>query len=150
MYSYVPTAHGALPSCSSDAAAPKSARKPRASLPIQEHVPCAKVLTPYDSTSLVEVEERLLAFERRYEKSAVPFDSKFTRKDLAKVMERLAHDLHSAVAATAGPDRVDPSDGKASRVCRSNGKGPGPKSAAIQASRLRTSLPVRTWPPRAR
>jgi len=49
-----------------------------------------KVLTPNDFTSLAEVEERLLAFERRYEESATPFEWKFTRKDLAKLMERLA------------------------------------------------------------
>lgn len=49
-----------------------------------------KVLTPNDFISLAEVEERLLAFERRYEESATPFEWKFTRKDLAKLMERLA------------------------------------------------------------
>jgi DDE superfamily endonuclease len=49
-----------------------------------------KVLTPNDFANLTEVEERLLAFERRYEESATPFEWKFTRKDLAKLMERLA------------------------------------------------------------
>jgi len=49
-----------------------------------------KVLTPNDFTSLAEVEERLLGFERRYEQTAVPFEWKFTRHDLAKLMERLA------------------------------------------------------------
>ena len=49
-----------------------------------------KVLTPNDFVDLAEVESRLLAFERRYEQSAAPFEWKFTRHDLAKLMERLA------------------------------------------------------------
>ena len=36
------------------------------------------------------MESRLLAFERRYEQTAVPFEWKFTRNDLAKLMRRLA------------------------------------------------------------
>ncbi len=49
-----------------------------------------KVLTPNDFADLAEVEARLLAFERRYERTATPFEWKFTRSDLAKLMERLA------------------------------------------------------------
>lgn len=49
-----------------------------------------KVLTPNDFTSLAEVEERLHAFERRYEQTATPFEWKFTRKDLTALMDRLA------------------------------------------------------------
>jgi len=49
-----------------------------------------KVLTPNDFTDLAEVESRLAAFERRYEQTAVPFEWKFTRNDLAKLLERLA------------------------------------------------------------
>jgi hypothetical protein len=49
-----------------------------------------KVLTPNDFTSLDEVEERLLAFERYYEDAARPFEWKFTRQDLADLMKRLA------------------------------------------------------------
>jgi hypothetical protein len=48
-----------------------------------------KVLTPNDFTDLADVESRLLAFERRYEQTAVPFEWKFTRTDLTKLMERL-------------------------------------------------------------
>ena len=48
-----------------------------------------KVLTPNDFADLAEVESRLLAFERRYEQSASPFEWSFTRSDLAKLMERL-------------------------------------------------------------
>jgi hypothetical protein len=36
------------------------------------------------------VQGRLLAFERRYEQAAVPFEWKFTRHDLALLMKQLA------------------------------------------------------------
>jgi hypothetical protein len=49
-----------------------------------------KVLTPNDFADLAAVESRLGAFERRYEQAAVPFEWKFTRKDLAKLMAKLA------------------------------------------------------------
>lgn len=49
-----------------------------------------KVLTPNDFADLAEVESRLAAFERRYEQTAVPFEWKFTRTDLTKLLERLA------------------------------------------------------------
>jgi hypothetical protein len=55
-----------------------------------------KVLTPSDFASLAEVEDRLLAFERRYEQAAVPFEWKFTRHDLALLMKKLAG--HQAAA----------------------------------------------------
>jgi len=47
------------------------------------------VLTPNDFVDLGEVERRLLAFERRYEEAARPFEWKFTRADLARLMRRL-------------------------------------------------------------
>ena len=49
-----------------------------------------KVLTPNDFTDLADVETRLLAFERRYEQTATPFEWRFTRSDLTKLLERLA------------------------------------------------------------
>jgi transposase len=49
-----------------------------------------KVLTPNDFTDLDEVQQRLLAFERRYEQTAQPFEWKFTRDDLTKLLKRLA------------------------------------------------------------
>jgi hypothetical protein len=49
-----------------------------------------KVLTPNDFADLAEVEQRLLDFERRYETAAQPFEWKFTRSHLAKLMERIA------------------------------------------------------------
>jgi hypothetical protein len=48
-----------------------------------------KVLTPNDFVDLEEVEQRLLAFERRYEAAATPFEWKFTRQDLRALMARL-------------------------------------------------------------
>jgi hypothetical protein len=49
-----------------------------------------KVLTPNDFVDLADVETRLLAFERRYEQTAAPFEWRFTRSDLTKLLERLA------------------------------------------------------------
>ena len=49
-----------------------------------------KVLTPNDFADLTDVEARLLAFERRYEQTAAPFEWRFTRSDLTKLLERLA------------------------------------------------------------
>jgi hypothetical protein len=47
-------------------------------------------LTPNDFTDLAAVQRRLLAFERRYEQAAKPFEWKFTRADLALLIKRLA------------------------------------------------------------
>lgn len=44
---------------------------------------------PVRVTDLGEVEDRLLEFERRYELTAEPFEWRFTRKDLARLMRRL-------------------------------------------------------------
>jgi hypothetical protein len=49
-----------------------------------------KCLTPNDFADLAAVEQRLLAFERRYEETAKPFEWKFTRSDLELLMKRLA------------------------------------------------------------
>jgi transposase len=48
-----------------------------------------KVLTPNDFTDLAEVARRLLAFQRRYQQTAVPFDWRFTRVDLDRLLRRL-------------------------------------------------------------
>jgi DDE superfamily endonuclease len=58
-----------------------------------------KVLTPNDFTDLDEVERRLVAFERRYEEAAIPFQWKFTRKDLSRLMQRLREKEALSVAA---------------------------------------------------
>jgi transposase len=49
-----------------------------------------KVLTPADAASLEELAARILAFQDRYEGLAQPFEWKFTRADLTKLLERLA------------------------------------------------------------
>jgi len=47
------------------------------------------VLTPNDFRDLLEVERRLLGFQRRYEQTAVPFDWRYTRADLERLLCRL-------------------------------------------------------------
>jgi hypothetical protein len=58
-----------------------------------------KVLTPNDFASPAEVQERLRAFERRYEQAAAPFEWKFTRHDLALLMKKLASQPAGQAAA---------------------------------------------------
>ncbi len=49
-----------------------------------------KVLTPNDLTDLDALAERILAFEDRYNATATPFDWRFTRDDLDRLLERIA------------------------------------------------------------
>ena len=61
-----------------------------------------KVLTPNDFADLEVLVERLIAFQKRYERVAEPFAWKFTRHDLDRLLSRLAeHELlaSSSVAA---------------------------------------------------
>jgi hypothetical protein len=48
-----------------------------------------KVVTPNDFTHLAKVEARLLAFQHRYQQTAVPFDWHFTRSALDRLLRRL-------------------------------------------------------------
>ncbi|WP_206061738.1 hypothetical protein [Nonomuraea basaltis] len=48
-----------------------------------------KALTPNDFTSLDQVEDRLIAFERRYNATARPFRWKFTSADLEDLLARI-------------------------------------------------------------
>jgi len=48
-----------------------------------------KVVTPNDFSSLPQLADRLLAFQTRYERTAQPFQWKFTRADLAAVLAKL-------------------------------------------------------------
>ena len=48
-----------------------------------------KVLTPNDFNSLDMLAERLQRFERHYEAIAKPFEWKFTREELNKLVQRL-------------------------------------------------------------
>jgi DDE superfamily endonuclease len=56
-----------------------------------------KVLTPNDFPDLNTLEQQLLAFGRRYEQIAAPFQWRFTRIDL----DRLAHRLDLPLAQAA-------------------------------------------------
>lgn len=59
-----------------------------------------KVLTPNDFASLADVKNRLLQFQTYYEAAARPFQWKFTRRDLAKLLSRMkAHGDSLAKAA---------------------------------------------------
>jgi len=52
-----------------------------------------KVLTPNDLSSLDEVESILLQFQERYEEIAKPFEWKFTREDLSRLLEKIPSQL---------------------------------------------------------
>lgn len=58
-----------------------------------------KVLTPNDFPSLAAVSERLFAFERHYEAIAKPFEWKFTRHDLTKLLAKMETDSAGPRAA---------------------------------------------------
>lgn len=58
-----------------------------------------KVLTPNDFVELHDVEQRLMAFETRYEAAAKPFEWKFTRKDLFELIKCIAAKERLAPAA---------------------------------------------------
>jgi hypothetical protein len=58
-----------------------------------------KVLQPNDFTDLAAVEQRLLGFGRHYEQVAHPFEWKFTRDDLNRLLERLDAPNHAATLA---------------------------------------------------
>ncbi len=45
---------------------------------------------PNDFLDLAEVAQRLLAFQRRYEQTAVPFDWRYPKADLDRLLDRLA------------------------------------------------------------
>lgn len=48
-----------------------------------------KVLTPNDFPNLEAIADRLEKFERHYEAIAKPFECKFTRDDLKKLLQHL-------------------------------------------------------------
>jgi hypothetical protein len=58
-----------------------------------------KVLTPNDFVDLAEVEARLLGFQHRYEQAAVPFDWRYTKADLDRLLRRLTEHEQLAHAA---------------------------------------------------
>ena len=54
-----------------------------------------KVLTPNDFSSLDDVKSRLFQFQERYEQIAKPFEWKFTRDDLSKILSKIPAELDS-------------------------------------------------------
>jgi DDE superfamily endonuclease len=48
-----------------------------------------KALTPNDFSSLEALKQRVMGFQSHYEKTAKPFEWKFTRRDLAKLLENV-------------------------------------------------------------
>ncbi len=48
-----------------------------------------KVVKPADFADLAALGDRLLRFENRYNETARPFDWRFTRDDLAEMLQRL-------------------------------------------------------------
>jgi len=65
-----------------------------------------KALTPSDFRSLKDLEDRLLGFQEHYEASAMPFEWKFTHRDLNQLLARLRrheevrdHDAPALLAA---------------------------------------------------
>lgn len=58
-----------------------------------------KVLTPNGSVSLDELGQRILILQARYDESATPFGWKLTRRDLAKLLHRIA--AHEELPAAA-------------------------------------------------
>jgi hypothetical protein len=60
-----------------------------------------KALTPNDFSSLSAVEERLLGFQRYYETIAQPFEWKFTRDDLSRLLAKMAGESQSNCRAVA-------------------------------------------------
>ena len=59
-----------------------------------------KVLTPNDFASLAALEDRLLRFQEHYERVARPFEWKFTRTDLARLLSKLPS-AHAALPTAA-------------------------------------------------
>ena len=60
-----------------------------------------KVLTPNDLTNLDALAERVLAFQARYNATATPFDWRFTRADLNRLLDRIAvHEPAAPIQST--------------------------------------------------
>jgi hypothetical protein len=57
-----------------------------------------KVLTPNDFRSLTAVKDRLLHVQVHYEETASPFQWTFTRRDLPRLLAKLAHRPRSLAA----------------------------------------------------
>jgi hypothetical protein len=71
---------------------------PRHEDPVAQVIEIREVLTPNDFPDLDTLQHRLLAFGRRYEQIAAPFEWKFTRDDLNRLLAR-ADNPATALAA---------------------------------------------------
>ena len=58
-----------------------------------------KVLTPNDFADLAELKQRLLGFQHRYQQTAGPFNWRYTRADLDRLLQRLDDQAHLGAAA---------------------------------------------------
>ena len=58
-----------------------------------------KVVSPNDFADIYTLEHQLLAFGRRYEQIAAPFEWKFTRHDLDKLLTKTDTVTPAAIAA---------------------------------------------------
>lgn len=67
---------------------------------VQRKVVTPNDVTPNDFASLGELEDRLLAFQGRYEQTAKPFQWAFTQEELADLLAKL-----KAKELAAPPDR---------------------------------------------
>lgn len=67
-----------------------------------------KVLTPNDFADLAAVERCLLAYEARYNRTARPFNWRFTRADLERCLRQLPTDLGPAAPIPEPPLRPQP------------------------------------------
>lgn len=59
------------------------------------------MLTPADAVSLDELAAQILAFQADYECLAQPFEWKFTRADLTRLLDRLALEESSRLPEAA-------------------------------------------------
>jgi hypothetical protein len=57
-----------------------------------------KALTPNDFQSLAQLENRLLDFQKHYQRTASPFQWTFTRKDLNALLTKLSTKTLAAAA----------------------------------------------------
>ena len=60
-----------------------------------------KVVTPNDFPSLKELEQRIMNFQQYYEQITKPFEWKFTREDLNKLLKKIGRNDSNLLRATA-------------------------------------------------
>ncbi len=59
-----------------------------------------KVLTPNDFPSMEALTQTIIEFQKRYDQTAKPFEWKFTKDDLSKLIKKLSkQSIHFALAA---------------------------------------------------